>query len=151
MSTPLDTVIAWLREHQDVAAQAEAIGEAQRGIMRVLDDLVPASERRRQQLACCDHLWCAVRATVAEAADTPDSPSAATEVVIAARKREGRKPVAEASVYAAAEAVWGLCPHGPQGRRALIVLAAVTCPDLDAHDAVARVALEEIRTTGGAS
>lgn len=145
MSTPLDTVIAWLREHQDVAAQAEAIGEAQRGITRVLDNLVPAAARRRQQLACCDHLWCGVRAAVAEAADTPDPPVAATEVVIAARKREGRKRVAEASVYAAAEAVWGLCPHGPQGRRALAILAAVNCPDLNAHDAVARVALREIR------
>lgn len=144
-STPRDTVIAWLRNHQDVAAQAQAIGEAQRGIMRVLDDRVPAAERRRQRLACCDHLWCGVRAAVADAMDEQEPPLMAAEAVIDDRKREGRKHVADASVYAAAEAVWGLCPRGPQGRRALAILAAVNCPDLNAHDAVARVALKEIR------
>lgn len=151
MSRP-DAVIVWLRHHPDVIEQVQALGEAQRGAQRVLDGLVEDGERRRQQLACCDHLWCGVRAAVAEAIDQPNPPGVAAEIVAAERERAGRAEVAGASIHAAAEYVWDAslaAPFGQDGRalrRALAILAALNCPDVGQHDAAVRPALEEIRS-----
>lgn len=148
-SPAVDAVIAWLRDHQDVAGQVQALGDAQRNVMDLLDGLVPDGERRRQRHACTDHLWCGVRAAVAAAIHAPDPADVAAEVVIAARRRDGRAHVADVAVRVAAEAVYDASLNLPFAsdhvslRRGLAILALLNCPNPSRHPEVARAALNE--------